>query len=99
MENITLGQVATALAFLVSLIGSLEFIFIRLKRFISKEIKPLKIESIKVDLVNLMCFAEQGIISEEQKKLAYELFDEYTNAGQNSYVHSKWENLRKEGKI
>jgi len=76
MENITLGQVATALAFLVSLIGSLEFIFIRLKRFISKEIKPLKIESIKVDLVNLMCFAEQGIISEEQKKLAYELFDD-----------------------
>lgn len=73
---------------------------------IKKEISSLKenmecskVDSIQIDLVNLMCFAEQGIITEEQKKLAHELFDKYTKAGRNSYVHDKWEKLVKEGKI
>ncbi len=66
---------------------------------VKKEMEESKIDSIKIDLVNLMCFAEQGNISEEQKRLAHELFDEYTSAGRNSYVHSKWDKLVKEGKI
>lgn len=74
--------------------------------FLKGEIKDLKevhkkdkIEEIKRDLINLMNLAEQGSISEEQKKLAHELFDAYTSAGLNSYVHAKWEKLEKEGKI
>lgn len=64
-----------------------------------QKLNDLRIDSIKADLVNLMCFAEQGNISEEQKKLGHELFDEYTDAGRNSYVHDKWDKLVKEGKI
>ena len=64
-----------------------------------KKLNKLELDSIKADLVNLMCMAEQENISEEQKKLAHELFDVYTDAGLNSYVHDKWEKLRKEGKL
>lgn len=117
MENITLGQIAAALAFLVGLIGSISFISVKLKNavgnIISKEIEPIKkdiqeikvihqedkLESVKRDLVNLMYLADRGEISEEQKKLAHDLFDVYTSAGLNSYVHEKWERLVKEGKI
>lgn len=58
MENITIGQVAIGLAFLVGLIGSIEFLCVRLKKsmtsVISKEIKPLKddIESLKLSHKN-----------------------------------------------
>ena len=53
MENITLAQIATFLAFVVALISSVEFLLIRLKKTLTKEIseniKPLKeeISSIK----------------------------------------------------
>ena len=32
MENITLGQIAASIAFIVSLIGGIEFMFIRLSK-------------------------------------------------------------------
>lgn len=117
MENITIGQVAGAILFLLSISGNIKNLIQTIKNPIDKKlakvIKPVKeeimnlkndmeeskIDSIKIDLVNLMCFAEQSTITEEQKKLAHELYDEYTKAGRNSYVHDKWEKLREEGKI
>ena len=73
---------------------------------IKKEIKEIKEEttknnlsSIKTDLINLMELADRQIISIEQKMRAYELYDYYSQHGGNSYVHDKWERLKKEGKI
>ncbi len=73
---------------------------------IKKEIKEVKEEttknnlsSIKTDLINLMELADKKTISTEQKMRSYELYDFYCTHGGNSYVHDKWERLRKEGKI
>ena len=57
------------------------------------------LSSIKTDLINLMELADKGTISPEQKLRAYELYDYYCTHGGNSYVHDKWEKLKKEGKI
>lgn len=117
MENITLGQIASVVAFLGAFIGGVIVLFKYIKTClkgvfkeeftdIKKEISSLRkdfnnhtIEALKRDLVNLMCNAEQERITEEQKKLAHELYDVYVSAGGNSYVHDKWEKLKKEGKI
>ena len=117
MENITLGQLAQGLAFMVALIGSVVY----LKkgtvkgltkvidchlRLIKEEMKVIKEEttknnlsSIKTDLINFMELADKKTISTEQKMRSYELYDYYCQHGGNSYVHDKWENLKKEGKL
>lgn len=46
-----------------------------------------------------MELADKGTISTEQKIRSYELYDYYSQHGGNSYVHDKWEKLKKEGKI
>lgn len=117
MENITIGQIALALTFILSIISNIKGLIKEFNNPIDKKLekalKPVKdeisslktdfnnhiIDSVKRDLVNLMCLAEQKVITEEQKKLAHELYDVYTGAGRNSYVHDKWERLRKEGLI
>lgn len=106
MENITFGQVAVALGFLVSLIGSIEFISVRLKKQVDKTLEPinkkidkLELNSIKTDLVNFMSYAENGTITPEQNLNAHELYDNYCRMGGNSYIHDKWEKLKKEGKL
>lgn len=124
MENITLGQIATALAFIVGIIGSVVYlknkIIESLGTVINEKLIPLKnsiveldkkmeenslqakknnLESIKTDLINLMELADKGAISPEQKMRAHELYDYYREHGGNSYVHDKFERLKKEGKI
>lgn len=117
MENISIGQLAKDLAFLVGLISSVVYlkkgtikgiasvIDERLDP-IKKEVENLKEEtsknnlsSIKTDLINLMELADKKEISSEQKMRSYELYDFYCTHGGNSYVHDKWERLKKEGKI
>lgn len=117
MENITLGEIAKALAFIVALIGSVLYLkkgtVKGLSKVINEELEPIKKEikevkeetaknnlsSIKTDLINLMELADKGTISTEQKIRSYELYDYYSQHGGNSYVHDKWEKLKKEGKI
>lgn len=117
MENITLGEIAKILAFIVALLGSLAYLkkvltnsiditFDKKLETIKLEIQEVKDEtrkynlsSIKTDLINLMELADKGIISVEQKMRAHELYDYYCEHGGNSYVHDKWEKLKKEGKI
>lgn len=113
MENITLGEIAKTLAFIVALIGSIVYLkktivnaLNKLLEPIRKEIKEVKEEtaknnlsSIKTDLINLMELADKKTISTEQKMRSYELYDFYCTHGGNSYVHDKWERLKKEGKI
>lgn len=117
MENITLGEIAKGLAFIVSLIGSVVYLkkgtVKGLAKVIDNKLEPIKEElkgvkkettknnlsSIKTDIINFMELADRQIISVEQKMRAYELYDYYCQHGGNSYVHDKWEKLRKEGKI
>lgn len=117
MENITLGEIAKTLAFIVGIIGSIMYLkkgtIKGLSKVINEELNPIKKEikeikeettknnlsSIKTDLINLMELADRQIISIEQKMRAYELYDYYGKHGGNSYVHDKWEKLKKEGKL
>lgn len=73
---------------------------------IRKEIKDLREEtsknnlsSIKTDLINLMELTDKEKVSPEQKMRSYELYDYYCKHGGNSYVHDKWERLKKENKL
>ena len=84
-----------------------------LEKMIDIKLKPIKtqvdelnkktnknnLESIKTDLINLMELMDKGTISIEQKIRAHELYDYYCSHGGNSYVHDKWEVLKKEGKV
>lgn len=117
MENITLGEIAKSLAFIVALIGSVLYLkkgtVKGLTKVINEELEPIKKEikevkeetaknnlsSIKTDLINFMELADKKTISTEQKIRSYELYDYYSQHGGNSYVHDKWERLKKEGKI
>lgn len=117
MENITLGQIAKSLAFIVALIGSVVYLkkgtIKGLSKVIDSQLEPIKTEikelkeetsknnlsSIKTDLINLMELADKMTISAEQKIRSYELYDYYCQHGGNSYVHDKWEKLKKEGKL
>ena len=64
-----------------------------------EEYKKSELDSAETDLVNFMYFVEKNMASPEQIQNGYKLFDKYSKLGGNSYVHSKWEKLRKEGKI
>lgn len=106
MENITLGDIAKTLAFIVALMGSIVYLKKVLTRSVNKTLEPinekidaLEMSYIKTDLVNFMSQAEIGQVSQEQNFNAHELYDRYCNKGGNSYIHDKWEKLRKEGKI
>lgn len=106
MGNVTLGQISTTLAFIVAFISSIAYLKKMLVNSIDKTLKPinkkidsLELSSVKTDLVNFLVLAEQGQASREQIMNAYELFDRYDKLGGNGYVHSKWERLKKEGKL
>lgn len=117
VENITLGEIAKGLAFVVALIGSVVYLkkgtIKGLSKVIDNQLEPIKVEikelkeetsknnlsSIKTDLINLMELADRMTISTEQKIRSYELYDYYCRQGGNSYVHDKWEKLKKEGKL
>lgn len=106
MEKITLGEVLSVIVFIGAFIGGFKTIKETLVKTIDKTLKPinnkidnLELSSIKTDLVNFMALAEQKQVSHEQITNAYDLFDRYHKLGGNSYIHDKWEKLKKEGKI
>lgn len=110
MENITLGQVLIGLVFIMSLISNAKNLIKEVKnpfdKKIQKALEPirddinhLEMSSIKTDLVNLMCLAEQSQLTHEQKLIAHELYDRYKEKGGNSYIHDEWERLKRENKI
>lgn len=53
MENITIGQIGTLIGFLVALIGGVEFLAMRMRKYIKStmedEIKPIKENQVKHD--------------------------------------------------
>lgn len=106
MENITLGQIKDIVLFLVALIGGIATLYSMLMKGIkmqlepiNKELKSEKMSRLKSDLTTLMYLAETGVISNEQKILAHEEYDTYIANNGNSYIHDRFDQLHKEGKI
>ena len=118
MQNITIGQIATILAFLVGLITSVKYLAkeykTSLKGTLKEELEPIenkldemretekqmKINSYKNFLVLTMNDLENGIpLTNTTIQRMYETYDEYTKLGGNSYIHKKFEDLRKQGKL
>lgn len=98
--DITLGQLGDIAIKVVAVISALSTLYALIIVFINnKIIKPIRIKMLKSDLATLMCLADRGLLSESQKTLAYEEYDEYIGYKQNSWVHNEWERLSKEGKI
>ncbi len=107
MENITLGQIEVALAFIVALIGAIEFISLRFNKKIAKILEPInkKIDNLELItdknfLVRFLSDVEQEqIIDEIEWERFYETYQRYHDLGGNSYIDHKVEKLKKEGKI
>lgn len=68
---------------------------------LDKKIDKIAVGASKNFLVRTLAEIENGIqIDEALKARLYEEYDKYTNEyHQNSYIHSKWEKLRKDGKL
>lgn len=102
MENITLGQIATILAFIVGLLGSVKYLSKELKNQVNKTLEPINNSIKELDvgqcknyLVRYLKDVEQGNkLDEVEVERAYEIYDHYTNdLKQNSYIHKRWEEL------
>jgi hypothetical protein len=106
MDNITLGQIKDVVLFLVALIGGISSLYVLLMKGIKLQLQPIrddlkdeKMKRLKSELTTFMYLAEQGNLSNEQKILAHEDYDEYIENKGNSYIHDRFEILKKEGKI
>ena len=102
MENITLGQIATILAFIVGLIGSVKYLSKEIKNQVNKTLEPINNSIKELDvgqcknyLVRYLKDVEQGNkLDQVEIERAYEIYDHYTNdLKQNSYIHKRWEEL------
>lgn len=106
MENITIGQIKDVILFLTALFGGIGILYGLLMKGISKLLEPInealkteRQQRIKSDLTTFMYLAEKDNISEEQKQLAHEEYDEYIKNGGNSFIKNKFDELVKEHKI
>lgn len=108
MENITLGEISDILLFIVEFGGVIITIIVAMKKMLNKQFKPITEKIDKLDknqcrnyLVDFLADIEQGISKDEtQKRRAHEVYDHYSiDLHGNSYIHDKWEHLKKEGKI
>ena len=106
MDNITLGQIKDVVLFLVALIGGVSSLYALLMKGIKLQLQPIRDdlkderkERLKSDLTTFMYLAEHGELSNDQKLRSHEEYDMYVKMGGNSWVHDRFETLKKEGKI
>ena len=107
----TIEQIAMFLAFIVSLIGSIEYISVRINKCLKKvikseleeinsKLKELELNSDKNFLVRFLCDVEQGnVIFEVEIERFYETYERYHSLGGNSYIDYQFDKLKKEGKL
>ena len=109
MENITIGQIGAFLTFVAALIGSVEFLYFRIKKWfkgaLSAELEPIKQEVRSNELQgckNYLVVAiekakKEKYMSEAERKRFCEVYDIYVNKyHMNSYIHNEVEDLKKE---
>lgn len=100
MEQITLGEIAKALAFIVALGGSVTSIILGVRKVIKKLLEPLVLDQCKDFLVQTLSEAERGTVLTEMEKLRLaERFETYTKMGGNSYIKDWYNRLKNDGKI
>lgn len=108
MENVTLGQAFDTIKFIVEFVGIIITILVGSKKIINKQLEPINKKISKIDenqcrnfLVDFLADVEKGIEKDEaQKRRASEVYDHYTDdLHKNSYIHDKWEKLKKQGEI
>lgn len=107
MGSITLGQIAAVLAFVVGIIGSVEYLVVRLNKLFDKKLAPITSSIANLDesqcknfLVRFLKDKELGnYIDPIEEERAYEIYDHYSKPkdkgglGCNSYIHAKWEKV------
>lgn len=107
MEHITLGEILTALTFVVSFITAIKYLSSVLKKQVDKTLKPIEdsikeldVSQCKNYLVRFLADIEQGNeVDEVEIERAYEIYDHYTNdLKQNSYIHKRWNELMEKKK-
>lgn len=111
MENITLGQVGAAVAFVTALVGGVILLVKWIRSVIVKvmqtELAPLKTQLATVDLENCKNYlvtyladAERGSAKDEiERERFYEEYEHYKKIGGNSYIKTKVEKLQAAGKL
>lgn len=111
MEQITLGQIAVAVAFLVGLISGFAFLFDRMKKWLKhafkedfdrleKRLDDVELEANKNFLVSQFSELEDGkSLDETRRQRIYECYENYVNKGGNSYIKRRFEELQGEGKL
>lgn len=104
MEEITLGQIANTLAFIVALVGSMSALLIGIKKIFSKQLEPINTTIKHLDINQCKNYLVRFLADVENKEKldsveierAYEVYDHYTkDLNGNSYIHDKWERLMK----
>lgn len=100
MENITLGDIATWAAFIVTLGGSVAAIIKGVQKVVEKLLLPLSLDNAKNYLVPFLSKVERGEpVDEIELERFHEEFTFYTDHGGNSYIKSRVAKLQKEGKL
>jgi len=101
MENITIGDVSAILLFAVSFIGAIEFLALRMRRYIKTtmqgEIEPLKKE-LKQNSLNTMknTICNEMIPLSERVSVGKDYIDKGGNGAVKIYVHQLEEEYEKE---
>lgn len=100
MEQITLGDLARAFAFLVGLGGSITTIILGVQRVVKKLLEPLIIDQCKDFIVQELSLADRGSkLTEIEKLRLAERYKKYTDLNQNSYIKEWYQRLKDEGKL
>ena len=106
MDNITLGQIKDILLWIVAFATAIGTLYGLLMKGFGKLVQPIKddirnerIERLKSDLTTFLYLAERSDLTNDQKLRAHEEYDMYIKLGGNSWVHDRFESLKKEGKI
>lgn len=108
LENITLGQIGTFVAYVFALGTGCSYIVKQVKKAFDNGLKPITERIDKIDKNTTMnflvrCFGEidRGIQLDEATKMrVYEQYGHYINDLKgNTYIHDTYERLKREGKL
>lgn len=101
IENITLGDIGTAIGFLVVLIGGIEFLALRnrkyLKKIVQEETNPLK-EELRTNTLNTMknTICNDNIPLSERVQVGKEYVEKGGNGAVKIYLHKLETEFEKE---
>lgn len=109
MENITLGQIAVGVSFLVGLISGVGYLSSISRKWLKDAMKEqldvianrldqVDMESTKNYLVTYLSDIERGkALDEIEKERFYEQYQHYQSLGGNSYIKNKADQMRGKG--